>query len=273
MAGNLPNNCEDKNKNDDVDAPPNTPDDEQQWPIDSAGKNSFSDKSCDKPENGDEENADPKLDPSPAANGSTVPGLLTQKPLIGSPLIDKIPVADWDNDPDLKDEKNDVRGMPRTADGNGDGILLLDIGPFEVDDASPEFSSLPLPGSVITVGTVAVGSTVTKTNALVIYNAGAADLQIAGATIGGVNASDFAVIPTVATVTGGSSSDLDLACTPAAVGARTATLSFNTNDSRPGKGSISYTLKCTSVAVATPGFSVSPPAPGPVNEFTTVGKK
>ena len=272
MAGNLPNNCEDKNKNDDVDAPPNTPDDEQQWPIDSAGKNSFSDKSCDKPENGDEENADPKLDPSPAANGSTVPGLLTQKPLIGSPLIDKIPVADWDNDPDLKDEKNDVRGMPRTADGNGDGILLLDIGPFEVDDASPEFSSLPLPGSVITVGTVAVGSTVTKTNALVIYNAGAADLQIAGATIGGVNASDFAVIPTVATVTGGSSSDLDLACTPAAVGARTATLSFNTNDPRPGKGSISYTLKCTSVAVATPGFSGSPPAPGPVNEFTTVGK-
>ena len=203
MAGNLPNNCEDKNKNDDVNAPPNTPDDEQQWPVDSKGKNSFSDKSCDKPEDGDEENADPKLDPAPAANGSTVPGLLTQKPLVGSPLIDKIPAADWNSDPDLKNESTDVRGMPRAMNGKGIGVIpLIDIGPFEVDDASPEFSSLPLPSSVITVGTSAVGNTVTKTNALVIYNSGAADLQITGVAVGGANAGDFGVNPTPSTVSG-----------------------------------------------------------------------
>ena len=272
MAGNLPNNCEDKNKNDDVNAPPNTPDDDQQWPVDSKGKNSFSDKSCDKPEAGDEENVDPKLDPAPAANGSTVPGLLTQKPLIGSPLIDKIPAADWNNDPDLKDEKTDVRGMPRAMNGKGIGvILLIDIGPFEVDDASPEFSSLPLPSSVMTVGAAAVGNTVTKTNALVLYNSGAADLQITGVTIGGANAGDFGVNPTPATVVGNSSADVNVTCKPSALGARTATLSFNTNDPRPGKGGASYTLKCNGVAVATPGFSSSPPAPGPVNESTTLG--
>ena len=272
MAGNLPNNCEDKNKNDDVNAPPNTPDDAQQWPVDSAGKNSFSDTSCDKPEAGDEQNADPKLAPVPAANGSTVPGLLTQKPLIGSPLIDKIPAADWQNDPDLKDENSDVRGMPRAMNGNGIGVTpLIDIGPYEVDDASPEFSSLPLPGSVITVGTSTVGATITKTNALVIYNSGAADLQITGMALGGANPGEFSTGVSALTISGGGSNSVNLACTPSALGTRTATLSFNTNDPRPGKAVATYTLRCNGAAAATPGFSSSPPAPGPVNEFTTVG--
>ncbi len=272
MAGNLPNNCEDKNKGDDVDAPPNTPDDQQQWPVDSKGKNSFSDNTCDKPEDGDEQNPDPKLDPAPAANGSTVPGLLTQKPLVGSPLIDKIPAADWNNDPDLKNEQTDVRGMPRAMNGNGVGLIpLIDIGPFEVDDATPEFSSLPLPGSVITVGASTIGSMVTKTNALIIYNSGAADLQITSVGLSGANPGDFGAGASAFTVSGSGSNDVNLTCTPSALGTRTATLSFNTNDPRPGKGVATYALRCIGAAVATPGFSSSPPAPGPVNEFTVVG--
>lgn len=272
MAGNLPTNCQDSNLLDDVLAPPGTPGFLQQWPIDSKGKNSFSDKTCDQPEDGDEENPDPKLDPSPAPNGSTVPGLLTQKPLSGSPLIDKIPATEWNADPDLQAEQTDVRGMPRAMNGKGIGVIpLIDIGSFEADEATPEFSSLPLPTKIITVGVAAVGSSVTKTGALVVYNGGAAVLHLSGVGVSGANAADFNAGTNIVNITGNSNDSLDVTCTPSALGVRTATLSFTTNDPRPGKGSASYILKCEGVASATPGFGSSPPAPGPVNANTVVG--
>jgi CSLREA domain-containing protein len=269
FAGNLPQNCRDKQESD-QDFPPddNIPDDDEVWPIDSKGQNSFSDNSCDKPESTDQSNTDPKLDPVPAVNGSTVPGLLTQKPLPGSPLIDKIAPVDYpSNDPDVGNE--DIRGLPRLSNGDGIGLPLFDIGPFEVDDAAPDFSSLPVPGSVITVGTSTINVPVTKTNALQIFNSGDLTLTLSSVAFSGANASMFAISPMPANVVPLGSTSHDIRCTPSGAGTYTATLSFNTND--PDESSASYTVKCIGTAAPTAGFSSDPNPPGPKSVETEVG--
>jgi hypothetical protein len=153
---NLPQNCRDQNSSDDqlpVNAVP---------PIDSKGQNSFSDNSCDNPdETTDWHVADPKLGPLQYNGGP--PGFLTRMPAIDSPLVDVIDPALYVVDPDIGDK--DIRGRPRQADGNGNGLFFIDIGPVERDDSQPEFVSIPSAPGPINIGSVTQNTTITKTNA------------------------------------------------------------------------------------------------------------
>ncbi len=263
-AGNLPNNCLDKQTSDE-----NTPDpnDEEVWPINSKGQNFFSDASCDSDEDSDDSNPgdpgfnpDPQLD-APAANGG-VPGLLTQMPLFGSPLVDAIAPDKASQDPE---DQKDIRGMPRGMNGSGAGAGFWDIGPFERDDAAPKYSSLPIAGGTINVGSGSIGSLFTKTAALKIYNGGDLDLILSSVTKSGANSADF-VLSINSPVAAHGAQLVDIACTPAAAGDRTASLSFNTND--PAKPAINYTLTCKGNAGAFPVLD-STPANGGIRSIET----
>ncbi|HSD83194.1 MAG TPA: beta-propeller fold lactonase family protein, partial [Anaerolineae bacterium] len=263
-AGNLPQNCRDKEPGDDSNPPPGV---DKQPPIDSKGQNSFSDDSCASDDPTDEKNPDPKLDP-PAPNGGLIPGLLTQKPKPDSPLVDAIDPAVYPtNDPDVGNQ--DVRGLPRPMNGDGIGLPLFDIGPFELDDASPEFSSLPAAPGPINLGTFQVGNTYTKTDALKVYIGGAADLTISNVAIGGVNAADFKLSGMPATLSYLGSSNVAISCTPGGNGQRSATLSFNTND--PDHASVNFNLQCIGQTPAAAGFDSTPLPPGPIGETITLG--
>ncbi|MBI5566127.1 MAG: choice-of-anchor D domain-containing protein, partial [Chloroflexi bacterium] len=262
-TGNLPQNCRDQNPLDDK-LPIGSV-----APIDSKGQNSFSDDTCDDgdPDPTDQHNADPKLDP-PAPNGGLLPGLLTQKPKPDSPLVDAIaPAAYPADDPDVGNQ--DVRGQPRPMNGDGIGLPFFDIGPFELDDASPEFSSLPAAPGPINLGTFQVGNTYTKTDALTVFNGGAADLTISNATIGGAHAGDFKVSGMASTLGYLGADQVSIGCTPGANGLRTATLSFNTND--PDKANVSFNLQCTGQTPVAAGFGSTPNLPGPIATTTVVG--
>jgi CSLREA domain-containing protein len=264
-AGNLPENCKDKDDGDQ-----NTPDpnDEEQFPIDSKGQNYFSDNSCEADEENDDVNpGDPGFDPDPglnppAANGGP-PGLLTMAPVITSPLVDKIAPQNAPTDPEAQ---FDVRGMPRGMNGTGFGAGFWDIGPFERDDATPGFSSLPVAPGPINIGTGPLSTAFVKDNALVVYNSGEVPLALSGLTKGGANPNDFALtLP--AAVNAGSSSGVDISCTPAAAGSRSATISFNTND--PAKPSVSFDLTCTGVPGAQPVLN-NTPKPGAIIDVAGV---
>lgn len=262
-AGNLPQNCRDQNPLDDklpISAVP---------PIDSKGQNSFSDDTCEDgdPDPSDRQNPDPKLDP-PALNGGLMPGMLTQKPQPDSPLVDQIQPADYPTgDPDVGNQ--DIRGLPRPMNGDGIGLPLFDIGPFELDDATPEFSSLPAAPGPIDLGVFQTGQTYTKTDALKIYNGGAADLTLSGVAVGGAHSADFTVSGVPASLANNSSANVAITCRPGVVGDRTATLSFNTND--PDHASVSFDLRCQGQAAVAAGFDSTPDAPGPIEEITVVG--
>ena len=262
-AGNLPQNCRDQNPADDK-LPIGSV-----APIDSKGQNSFSDDSCDDgdPDPSDQHNADPKLE-DPAPNGGLLPGMLTQKPKPDSPLVDAIePAAYPTNDPDVGNQ--DVRGQPRPMNGDGIGLPLFDIGPFELDDATPEFSSLPAAPGPINLGTLQVGNTYTKTDALAVYNGGGAALTISNVALGGANANNFKVsgMPFTLSYLGGA--QVSISCTPSANGLRTATLTFNTND--PKKPNVSFNLQCTGQTPVAAGFGSTPNLPGPIQTTTFFG--
>jgi CSLREA domain-containing protein len=266
-AGNLPQNCRDKQTSDE-----NTPDptDTEAWPIDSKGQNYFSDNTCESDDENDDTNpGDPGFSPdpmlaAPAANGG-MPGMLTQKPLIGSPLIDKVDPANNPNDPETQ---TDVRGKARPMNGDGIGAALFDIGPFEADDATPKFSSLPVAPGPLAIGTAPTGQPLTKNGALKIYNGGDIPLTLSGLTIGGANAGDFALtLP--ASVSANGQASVNVTCTPSAAGARVATISFNTND--PAHPAVSFDASCTGQPGAVPGFGPNVEPPGPLTEITTLG--
>ncbi len=80
--------------------------------------------------------------------------MLTQVPNIDSPLVDRIDPVTYVIDPDVGNK--DIRGRPRQADGNGNGLYYFDIGPVERDDSQPEFVSIPAAPGPITLGTGAL---------------------------------------------------------------------------------------------------------------------
>lgn len=262
-SGNLPQNCRDQNPLDDK-LPIGSV-----APIDSKGQNSFSDDTCDDgdPDPTDQHNADPKLE-DPASNGGLLPGMLTQKPKPDSPLVDAIaPAAYPTDDPDVGNQ--DVRGQPRPMNGDGIGLAFFDIGPYELDDASPEFSSLPAAPGPINLGTFQVGNTYTKTDALTVFNGGAATLSLSNIAIAGANASDFKISGLATTYAYLGSDQAAISCTPSANGLRTATLTFNTND--PDKPSVLFNLQCTGQTPIAAGFGSTPNLPGPIETTTVVG--
>jgi 6-phosphogluconolactonase (cycloisomerase 2 family) len=257
-AGNLPENCKDKQTSDE-----NTPDpdDEEQWPVDSKGQNFFSDASCEADEENDDANpgdpgftAEPEL-AAPSANGGP-PGLLTMAPAITSPLVDKIPPQNAPTEPELQ---FDIRGMPRGMNGTGFGAGFWDIGPYERDDAAPKFSSLPVAPGPINIGSGATGVALTKSSALRVFNGGDIPLTLSALNIGGANAGDFALtLPP--SVSPGGVANIDITCTPGSTGARSATATFGTNDAN--KASVSFNLTCTGVAGAQATLDSSPAKPG-----------
>jgi uncharacterized membrane protein len=135
----------------------------------------------------------------------------------------------------------------------------------------PVYSSSPVaPGGTINFGTSPVGTPVSFS--LTIQNAGGAPLTVtlpAGGAITGPNAADFSLNPAGFPLTLGpaASQAVAIQCTPSASGARSATLSFNTND--PNRPAVTYTLSCTAPA---PGsFGSSPVAPGGTIVLTSPG--
>ena len=263
FGGNLPQNCRDKDPSDDkypVGAV---------GPIDSKGQNAFSDDTCDDPDsNNDVHETDLKLGPLQYNGGP--PGMLTQVPDIDSPLVDRIDPVTYVVDPDIGNK--DIRGRPRQADGNGNGLYYFDIGSVERDDSQPEFVSIPAAPGPINLGSVAINTTITKTNALRIFNAGDAPLVLSNVGLGGSFPAEFAVVgafPT--TITAASSVTVAMTCRPTVAAARSATLNMNTND--PNLPSRSFNLSCGGLAAAVnAGFGSTPESPGLLSAETTAGK-
>ena len=132
--------------------------------------------------------------------------------------------------------------------------------------ATPGYGSTPNPGGTVAVGSAVVGSPV-STN-FSVFETGSATLNVGlqggslATAITGANAADFTLTAPAFPINiadGGAAQNVTVQCTPAATGARTATLTFTTND--PSQSTVSYTLTCTGQAAATPGYG-STPAPG-----------
>ncbi len=135
---------------------------------------------------------------------------------------------------------------------------------------APIYSSAPIPGSTINIGSSNVGVPVTLNPALTITNAGTATLTVSNPTITGANAADFAVVTAFPiNLAGGASQPVEIQCTPSGGGPRTATLTLTTNDT--ARITVTYTLTCTGTA---PGYASTPVAPGGTITFvppTNVG--
>ena len=118
-----------------------------------------------------------------------------------------------------------------------------------VTAGTPGYASLPPTGGTIQfgldMGGVEVGSTVTST--LTISETGNAMLNITSLVLSGPNAADFSVSPTsFSIVDGGAAQTVNVTCTPAGYGLRTATLTVNHN----AAGSpATYTLNCTGLII------------------------
>ena len=118
-----------------------------------------------------------------------------------------------------------------------------------VTAGTPGYASLPPTGGTIQFGLdtggVEVGSTVTST--LTISETGNAMLNITSLVLSGPNAADFSVSPTsFSIVDGGAAQTVNVTCTPAGYGLRTATLTVNHN----AAGSpATYTLNCTGLII------------------------
>jgi len=98
-------------------------------------------------------------------------------------------------------------------------------------------ASAPPPASIghLAVAPVAVTFAATQTGTaapdqtLTLSNTGTAALALSGATLSGTNAADFSLGALPATIAAGASATLTVHCTPAATGARSATLSIAHN--------------------------------------------
>lgn len=118
-----------------------------------------------------------------------------------------------------------------------------------VGNLAPGFSSNPLPGETLQVGSAEVGKVTTST--LLINQTGQADLVVnASATpISGPQASEFSLISPAfpLTLTGGTTvtRQIVVQCQPGALDERSATLTLTTND--PGRSQVSYPLSCKGV--------------------------
>ncbi len=121
---------------------------------------------------------------------------------------------------------------------------------------APGYQSAPAPGATIDLGSSVVGTPITVA-ALTISEIGTQPLTVSNPTISGTHAADFAVTAPAFPLTiddGGAPQAVSIRCTPGALGTRTATLTFTTND--PTQTSVSYTLQCT--GTATPVVNISP---------------
>ncbi len=132
------------------------------------------------------------------------------------------------------------------------------------DGATPIYSSTPLPGSEINLGTVPVGSEASET--ISINNPGNAALEVSAP--GGVIA-PFTVTPADAYTVepGGVEQQVTVACAPTEAGFFAFTLVYTTND--PVRPTIRYSVLCTGVIPDVPAYGSSP-LPNSIIDFGNV---
>jgi hypothetical protein len=95
----------------------------------------------------------------------------------------------------------------------------------------PEITqTVPTPPNCADAGTVAVLDPATGTATITFRNDGGQDLIVNRVSITGANPGDFAVNPATQTIPGGTTASFTVTFNPSAVGARTATVNFSTND-------------------------------------------
>ncbi|ALG67814.1 choice-of-anchor D domain-containing protein [Beggiatoa leptomitoformis] len=130
-------------------------------------------------------------------------------------------------------------------------------------ESQPVYTSQPLPGASLTFSSpVNITSSVTT---LTITDDSNVPLSVTLSTPTGTNASDFTVLPLGHNVLLPSASlDVNIRCTPSAVGLRTAILTVLSDD--PNKPSVDYPLECTGTVASVAGFA-STPAPNTTLEL------
>jgi 6-phosphogluconolactonase (cycloisomerase 2 family) len=130
----------------------------------------------------------------------------------------------------------------------------------------PGFGSTPAAPGPVDFGSIQLGSIANAS--ISVFETGSATLTVNSPVLGGANPGDFGVNPNLSlTINDGDPTQtIPLACTPTALGIRTATLTLSTND--PSKPSVTYNLSCTATPVPppildTPGTSIgNTPSPG-----------
>lgn len=118
------------------------------------------------------------------------------------------------------------------------------------------FSSSPIAPGPIDFGEITVGTS--GTVPLTVIEVGTAVLTLTNGVLGGVNAADFQIVTSfpVTIANGGAPKTIDLRCNPqaGAYGTRTATFTFNTNDTTANP--VSFNLVCKGVATPPPLLDV-----------------
>jgi uncharacterized repeat protein (TIGR01451 family) len=139
--------------------------------LTSLGYNLDSDGSCALSETGDQSNVDPHLAPLNSGPGSTP----THGLLLGSPAIDAGDPAC----PTAALAQNDQHGLPRPADGDGDGNAPCDTGAVELQiglqlsgNVAGQVQVDGEPGNTFTVLPAQVTAGATLTYTFNVYNAG-----------------------------------------------------------------------------------------------------
>jgi len=124
----------------------------------------------------------------------------------------------------------------------------------------PGFGSTPAAPGPVDFGSVISGTQ--RVISFTVQEIGSADLSVSNPAIGGANPAEFTLV-TVFPFTiadGGADREVQLTCTPATFGLRTATLTVNTND--PNHAAVTFNLICEGVLppspiLETPGQSIS----------------
>ena len=207
------------------------------------------------------------------AGESLVPGYVLEAPgfhggpistlTVQRPVKSDIYAVDTGDSPTCANpwvENKDVQGKDRPVDGNNDGLKVCDRGAVENDRLVAKLDASPAPNAIIDFGNGTVNVPIPYT-ALKLRNAasiGDANLMVNAVAVTGPNAADFTVpiVPTALAPGGAYQFVTNLICTPGAVGVRTATLTFNTNDT--DNTTVSYNLVCEGVSAPTAGFASLP---------------
>jgi hypothetical protein len=121
------------------------------------------------------------------------------------------------------------------ASGNSSTVSLTTnagSGPQEIDIESPVNSSIAINGTRASFGTYEWGTNNNFT--FRVKNTGGSDLTLSSVAFGGANASEFTLVSPPSfplTITAGDNYDFSVRFTPSGTGTRSATITFNNNDS------------------------------------------
>lgn len=178
---------------------------------------------------------------SPLAAGATTTFVVRFAPPAGATGVRSASVS-FINDDDNENPYN------FSIQGTATGVSAPEINVLGNSVAIVDGDSTPSTADDTDFGSAMIGGTaVSKT--YTVQNTGAGSLTLGTVTVGGTNAADFTITtqPT-ATVTGGGSTMFVVRFAPSAAGARSATLSFTTNDS--DENPFNFSIQGTATAPA-----------------------